>query len=194
MWLSINLYTSVNTEITWILLFSWCLQSALCCLYYAIYTYVCEKKAVYFAAFQKCRCNVLFIPSTQTEPVRASLKYAACRYRVSNTFCVPCMKTVSVNNCLIMLHVVFVNHYVYSTACKMLPNSLLQPSLNVSRLEDPVNPPTVQEEVPPPKISICNLILFNIFHNKKCRIFWSKNDWNNSPNFSTAIKEKTVST
>jgi hypothetical protein len=130
---------------------------------------------VYFDASQKCRCIVLFIPSTQTEPVCASLKYAACRYRVSNTFCVPCMKTVSFNNCLDYAACrVFVNYYLYSTVCKMLPDSLLQPSLNVRRLDDSVNPPTVQEKVPPPKIVICSLILFNIFRNKKCGIFWSK--------------------
>ena len=143
---------------------------------YTYSTYVREKKAVYFAAFQTCQCIVLFIPSTQTEPVRASLKYAACRYRVSNTFCVPCMKTVSVNNCLDYGACrVFVNHYLCSTVCKMLPDSLLQPSVNVRRRDDPVNPPTVQEEVPPPKVVICNLIFFNIFlNNKNTEILFKK--------------------
>lgn len=138
--------------------------------------YICPWiKTVYFAAFQKCRCIVLFIPSTQTEPVRASLKYAACRYRVNNTFCVPCMKTVSVNNCLVYATCrVFVNYYLSSTVCKMLPDSLLQPSLNVRRLDNPVNPPTVQEEVPPPKIVICNFIFFNIFRKKYAVFFLSK--------------------
>jgi len=127
---------------------------------------------VYFAAFQKCRCIAFFIPSTQTEPARASLKYVACRYRVSNTFRAPCMKTVSVNNCLDYGACrVFVNYYLYSTVCKMLPDSLLQPSLNV-RLDDPLNPPTVQEEVPPPKIVICNLIFLIFFITIKMRYFF----------------------
>jgi len=131
-----------------------------------------KKNAVYFAAFQKCRCFVLFIPSTQTEPVRASLKYAACRYRASNTFCVPCMKTMSVNICLDYgVRRVFVNYYLCSGVCKMLPDSLLQPSINVRLIDETVNPPTVQEEVFPPKIFICNLIIFNIFHNNKNALF-----------------------
>lgn len=129
--------------------------------YIYIHMSVEEKKAVYFAAFQKCRCIALYIPSTQTEPMRASLKYAACRYRASNTFCVPCMKTMFVNNCLDYgVCRVFVNYYLCSTVRKMLPDSLLQPSVNVRLIDDTVNQPTVQEEVPPPKIVICNLIFF----------------------------------
>jgi hypothetical protein len=132
----------MHAETIWILFFSWCIQSlpfAVCIVLY-IHMFVEKKKAVYFAAFQKCQCFVLFIPSTQTEPVRASLKYAACRYRVSNTFCVPCMKTVSVNNCLDYAACSeFVNYYLYSTVRKMLSDSLLQPSLNLRRLNDPVS-------------------------------------------------------
>jgi hypothetical protein len=132
---------------------------------------------VYFAAFQKCRCTALFIPSMQAEPARASLKYVACRYRVSNTFRAPCMKTVSVNNCLDYGACrVFVNYYLYSTVCKMLPDSLLQSSLNV-RLDDLVNPPTVQEEVPLPKIVICNLIVFIFFITIKMRFFFLGTKW-----------------
>lgn len=76
----------------------------------------------------------------------------------------------------------------------MLPDSLLQPSINVRLIDETVNPPTVQEEVFPPKIFICNLIIFNIFHNNKNALFLWKIGWNNSPTFSAAFKEKNVST
>jgi hypothetical protein len=164
----------MHAEIIRILFFSWYIQSLLFAVCITLYVHMSvKKKAVYFAAFQECRHFVLFIPSTHTEPVRASLKHAACRYRVSNTFCAPCMKTVSINNCLdYAANRVFVNYYLYSTVRKMLPDFLLEPPLNIRSLDDPVNPPTVQEEVPPPKFVIYNLILFNIFHNKKKRYFF----------------------
>jgi hypothetical protein len=76
----------------------------------------------------------------------------------------------------------------------MLPDSLLQPSLSLRRLDDPVNPPTVQEEVLPPKNVICNFIFFNIFHNNKSAVLFFVKKWLEklSP-FYTAFKEKTVS-
>lgn len=105
--------------------------------------------------------------------------------------CVPCMKTMSVNNCLDYgVCRVFVNYYLCSTVCKMLPDFLLEPSVNVRFIDDTMNRPTVQEEVPPPKIVICNLIFFNIFLNIKT--FLSKSGWNRSPTFSAAFKEKSL--
>lgn len=148
----------------WILFFSWSIQCLLFALCITLYLHMSvKKKAVCCAAYWKCRYIFLCILSSQT----TGTYFSACRYRVSNAFCVPCMKVVSVNNYLNYATCsLFVNYCRYSTVYKMLPDSFLQPSSNLkSSRWSMMKPPTMQQEVPPPKIIICNLIFFNIFHN-----------------------------